>query len=141
MKESFWAAYIVSFGIIAIVFIFLFQSLTNSDEHNMAILKETTEASMFDAFDYATYRASGEIRIDREKFVEVFLRRFSENASLSRNYHVEIYDVNEKPPKVSIKVSSRQVGQLFTIGGGKTAGGTVTFTISNRIDAILEVPY
>lgn len=139
MKESFWAAYIISFGIIAIVFIFLFQSLTNSDEHNMAILKETTEAAMYDAFDYATYRKSGEIRIDREKFVEVFIRRFSENASLSRNYDVKFYDVNEKPPKVSIKVSSKQVGQLF--GGGSADNETITFTISNRIDAILEVPY
>lgn len=138
MKESFWAAYIVALGIIAIVFIFLFQSLTNSDEHNMAILKETTEAAMYDAFDYASYRKTGEIRIDREKFVEVFIRRFSENASLSRSYEVKFYDVNELPPKVSIKVTSRQVGQLFT--GGGSNGGSVMFAISNRIDAILEVP-
>lgn len=94
---------------------------------------------MYDAFDYASYRKTGEIRIDREKFVEVFIRRFSENASLSRSYEVKFYDVNELPPKVSIKVTSRQVGQLFS-GGGNTEGGTVTFAISNRIDAILEVP-
>lgn len=138
MKESFWTAYIVVLGVIAIAFIFLFQSLTNSDEHNMAILKETTEAAMYDAFDYASYRSTGQIRIDREKFVEVFIRRFSENASLSRSYKVQFYDVNELPPKVSIKVVSNQVGQLFTNGGAKS--GTITFSISNRIDAILEVP-
>lgn len=139
MKESFWAAYIISFGVVAIVFIFLFQSLTNNDEHNMAILKETTEAAMYDAFDYASYRKTGKIRIDREKFVEVFLRRFAENASLARNYKIQFYDVNELPPKVSIKVDSYQVGQLFS--GGGEGGNSITFTISNRIDAILEVPY
>ena len=76
MKESFWAVYIVALGLVAILFIYLFQSLTNNDEHNMVLLKETTEAAMYDAFDYATYRKTGEISIDREKFVEVFLRRF-----------------------------------------------------------------
>lgn len=139
MKESFWAAYIVVLGIVVIVFIFLFQNLTNNDEHNMAILKETTEAAMYDAFDYANYRKSGIIRIDREKFVENFLRRFSENASLSYSYKVQFYDVNEEPPKVSIKVTSRQKGNLFTTGG--PGGESIEFIITNRIDAILETPY
>ena len=127
MKESFWAAYIVVLGIVAIIFIFLFQSLTNTDEHNMSILKETTEAAMYDA-------------IDREKFVENFLRRFSENASLSRTYKIQIYDVNEIPPKVSIKVVSNETAKLFS-GGGISKEEPITFTISNRIDAILETPY
>ena len=140
MKESFWAAYIVTLGVVAIVFIFLFQSLTNSDEHNMALLKETTEAAMYDAFDYAWYRKTGTIRIDREKFVENFLRRFSENASLTKSYNIEFYDVNELPPKVSIKVVSSETANLFS-GGGSSSEETIEFVISNRIDAILETPY
>lgn len=140
MKESFWAAYIVTLGIVAIVFIFLFQSLTNSDEHNMALLKETTEAAMYDAFDYAEYRRSGQIRIDKEKFVENFLRRFSENVSLAKTYKIQFYDVNELPPKVSIKVVSSETANLFS-GGGATDEETIEFVISNRIDAILETPY
>ncbi|HPF82939.1 MAG TPA: DUF5411 family protein [Bacilli bacterium] len=140
MKESFWAAYIVALGVVAIVFIFLFQNLTNSDEHNMSLLKETTEAAMYDALDYAGYRNDGVVRIDREKFVENFLRRFSENASLARTYKVEFYDVNEVPPKVSIKVYSYETGKLFS-GGGKTKEESIEFIVSNRIDAILETPY
>lgn len=140
MKESFWAAYIVVVGMIVIFFIFFFQSLTNTDEHNMAILKETTEAAMYDAFDYAGYRDTGTIRIDREKFVTNFLRRFSENASLSRTYKIEFYDVNELPPKVSIKVISYEMGTLFA-GGGTKDEQKIKFVISNRIDAILETPY
>ena len=137
MKESFWAAYVIVFGVIVITFMFAIQSITNTDEHNMAVLKETTEAAMYDAFDYYTYRNTGEIKINREKFVENFLRRFSESASLSRTYRIQIYDVNEYPPKVSIKVSTNQSVSLFT----NKETERVNFTISNILDAILETPY
>ena len=137
MKESFWAAYVIVFGVIVITFMFAIQSITNTDEHNMAVLKETTEAAMYDAFDYYTYRNTGKIKINREKFVENFLRRFSESASLSRTYRIQIYDVNEYPPKVSIKVSTNQSVSLFTNKNTER----VNFTISNRLDAILETPY
>ena len=138
MKESFWSVFIVTVGIVAISFIFLFQSLTNTDEHNMHLIKESTKGAMYDALDLATYRKTGEIRKDREKFVENFLRRFSENASLSRTYKIEIYDVNELPPKVSIKDKSAETVKVFsTVGEDQT----FEFTISDQLDAILETPY
>lgn len=140
MKESFWTAYVFIIGLVVITFIFLFQSLTNSDEHNMSLLKEVTEASMYDAIDLNHLSTNYEYKINREKFVENFLRRFSENASLSRTYKIQIYDVNEVPPKVSIKVTSQEVGKLFS-GGGKTNEEKITFNIVNKIDAILETPY
>lgn len=133
MKESFWGYLIVFLGVVAIFFIYFFQSFTNTDEHNYNLLRETTEAAMLDAFDLASYREDGTIRIDREKFVENFVRRFAENANLSRTYVIEIYDVNEEPPKVSLKVSSAESTNI--------TGQIMTFDISNRLDAILEVPY
>lgn len=136
MKESFWAVAVVMIGIISILFVNFFQNLTNTDEHNFNLLKETTEAAMYDAFDIASYRADGVIRIDREKFVENFLRRFASSANLARTYRIDIYDVNETPPKVSLKVSSSEGA---SITGG--TGGIVEFEISNKLDAILEVPY
>ena len=51
MKESFWGVFIISMGLIGIAFVFLFQNITNTDEHNMQLLKETTEAAMYDAID------------------------------------------------------------------------------------------
>lgn len=99
----------------------------------MHLLKETTEAAMYDAFDLAAYRSEGVIRIDREKFVENFVRRFADNASLARTYVIEIYDVNEQPPKVSLRVSSAEKGNI--------AGEIMEFDIQNQIDAILETPY
>ena len=133
MKESFWGIFVVFLGVVSIFFIVLFQNLTNTDEHNSQLLKEVTEASMWDAFDYASYRTTGEIRIDREKFVENFIRRYAESASRSRQYTIKFYDINEKPPKVSLSVQSGVVG----IGGNTE----MTFDLQNRIDAILEVPY
>ena len=106
MKESFWGYLIIFLGIVSIAFIFFFQRITNTDEHNYHLLKEVTEAAMFDALNVGEYRATGKIRIDREKFVENFVRRFSESANLARTYVINFYDINETPPKVSIQVSS-----------------------------------
>lgn len=132
MKESFWGLAIVGVGIFSIFFIYFFQSITNTDEHNYHLLKETTEAAMLDALDLAEYRKSGKIKIDTEKFVENFLRRFAQSATLSRTYKVEFYDINETPPKVSLKVSSTEATGI--------TGEIMNFNISNSIDAILETP-
>lgn len=132
MKESFWSVLIISLGITSIAFIYFFQSVTSQDEQNYALLKEVTEAAMYDAVDLGEYRATGNVRINREKFVENFLRRFAESVTLGNTYIVEIYDVNEIPPKVSLKVKSNLNSNVTT---------TVEFNIENRIDAILETPY
>ena len=135
MKESFWAVLIVGLGITSIFLVYFFQTVTNTSEHNYELLKETTEASMFDAFDFAAYQKDKSIRINEERFVESFIRRFAQDATLAHDYHIEIYDVNEEPPKVSIKVTSMNVG-FFSLGGEGTS-----FNITNTIDAILETKY
>lgn len=132
MKESYWGAMVVTFGVLAIFLIFFFQSVTNTSEHNYHLLKETTEAAMYDALDLAAYRKNGTIRIDREKFAENFLRRFAESALLSNTYKVEIFDINEEPPKVSIRVSSLE--------STNATGEILEFNIEEQLDAILETP-
>lgn len=136
MKESFWAVLIVGLGITSIFLVYFFQTVTNTSEHNYELLKETTEAAMFDAFDYAAYMKDGKtIRIDQERFVDSFFRRFAQDASLSHNYDISIYDVHEEPPKVSIQVKTLNVG-FFSLGGEAHS-----FSLTNRIDAILETKY
>ena len=131
MKESFWGYLVILMGVISIAFIFFFQRVTNTDEHNYHLLKEVTEAAMFDSVNIGEYRATGAIRIDREKFVENFIRRFAQSASLARTYEIKIYDVNETPPKVSIEVKSTEAGNV-------TGDEQINFDI---VDAILETPY
>ena len=78
------------------------------------------------------------VLINKEKFAENFVRRFADNASLSREYTVEIVDVSEIPPKVSVRVTSSTSGDVTsTLGRGQVQ----TFTLNNKVDAILENPY
>jgi len=130
MKDSIWAYFIIMFGIIAIVFIFFMQRTTTTDQHNYTLLRETTEAAMYDAIDDVALK-NNQIKINQQKFVESFLRRFAENASLSRKYKIDIYDINEEPPKVSLKVSSTETG----------SSEMVSFDLVNKVDAILETVY
>ena len=133
MKESFWGVFVIMLGVVSIAFIYFFQTYTNTDEQNYILLKEITEAAMYDAVDLASYRSTGTVRIDREKFVENFLRRFAESVTLGNTYVIEIYDVNELPPKVSLKVSTKLQSNVTS--------ELMEFDIVNRLDAILETPY
>lgn len=136
MKDSMWGAMVIMLGVLAISVIYFFQNVTNTDEQNYNLLKETTEAAMYDAVDLMDYRLNGNISIIEEKFIENFLRRFAENASLAHTYKIDIYDVNETPPKVSIKLSTADGTTTSNLGGTIT-----TFNIVNRVDAILESRY
>ena len=131
MHESFWGTFIISIGIIIIVLLFFIQRVTTTSEQNYNLIKETAEAAMWDAFDIDAYNNDGEtIRINREGFLEAFVRRFAQNASLANTYVIEVYDINEYPPKVSLQVKTKE--------GGMIANQEVEFDITNRIDAILE---
>lgn len=117
---------ITTFGIVNIV-----QNYQTGNELDYYLLKETTEAAMTDAVDVGYYRLSGLLRIDKEKFVESFVRRFSQNVSNSRTYDIGFYDINETPPKVSVLVKSETAA---TINGE-------SLNLSNKIDVILESNY
>jgi len=115
-----------TFGVVNIV-----QNYQTGNELDYYLLKETAEASMTDAVDVGYYRLSGLLRIDKEKFAESFIRRFAQNVSNDRNYRIRFYDINETPPKVSVKVDSTTAATF----------NSETLGISNKIDAILESKY
>ena len=133
MKESVWGYAIIVLGILAVGIIWFFANNTRTDQHNYNLLKETTEAALIDSLDLAAYRLDGTIRIEEEKFVENLIRRFAENADLSNTYVIEIFDVNEEPPKVSLRVSSKK--------DTTATGEIVEFDMVNHLDAILETKY
>lgn len=117
---------IITFGVVNIV-----QNYQTGNELDYYLLKETTEAAMTDAVDVGYYRLSGLLRIDKEKFVESFVRRFAENVSNNRTYDIGFYDINETPPKVSVLVKSETAA---TINGE-------SLNLSNKVDVILESKY
>ena len=117
---------IITFGVVNIV-----QNYQTGNELDYYLLRETTEAAMTDAVDVGYYRLSGLLRIDKEKFVESFVRRFSENVSNSRTYDIGFYDINETPPKVSVLVQSETAASV----NGES------LSLSNKVDVILESNY
>ncbi|MBE6161207.1 MAG: hypothetical protein E7158_03205 [Firmicutes bacterium] len=133
MKEVYWGYWLIVLGVFITVVMMLISNVTTSDTQDYYLIKEVTEASMFDAIDLATYRESGELKMNQEKFVESFLRRFSENVTLTKTYTIEFYDIIEVPPKVSVQVKSES--SSFVI-----AGDSESFDVVNKVDAILELP-
>ena len=132
MKESYWGYWLIVFGIFIIVVLLLIQGFTSSNTQDYYLIKSITESSMEDAVDYAYYMKYHELKINKEKFYEVFLRRFAEETSVSAIYEITFEEVYEAPPKVSVQVSSKS--NTFNI-----IGNNDTFDIVNKIDGILEI--
>ena len=91
---------------------------------------------MEDAIDMTYLRTCGLYRIDKEKFVENFIYRFANSVDATRDYDIKFYDINEVPPKVSVKVDSLTVLSVKTGEDEKAAAD-----ITTSYDAILETTY
>ena len=131
MKHSYWGYWFVLLGIFIVVVMLLVNNLTSGTTHDYYMLKEITESSMVDAVDFAYYRNYGEIRINKEKFFECFLRRFAEVTDKNTTYTISFYGVYEAPPKASVEIKSKT--QTFNVMGDATS-----FDIVERIDGIIE---
>lgn len=132
MKESMWAWWFMALGLIMIAVVMLFTDMTTTSEQNYYMLKEISEASMMESVDYAYYRKYGDLRINSEKFMENFLRRYSEVVTINKTSKVSFYDIYEAPPKVTVEISTRSTQILIK-------QESTTFDITNRLDAILEM--
>ena len=129
MQTGFWGYFIIVVGIVGVTVIMLFQDVTDTNEQNYYLLKETTEAAMIDSVDIAYYQLNGKVSINKEKFVENFIRRLAESSSLNKEYDIKVYDIVEMPPKVSISLGAKS--NVFSFTGEQ-------FNIVNKLDAILE---
>ena len=132
MKEVYWGYWLIVLGVFITIVMMMISNVTTSNTQDYYLVKEVTEAAMLDAVDLAYYREYGELKINREKFVESFIRRFSENVSITNTYTVDFYDLYEAPPKVSVKVSS--TSNTFTINGDSQS-----FKLVDKVDGILEI--
>ena len=88
---------------------------------------------MHDAVDMAYYRQFGMLRMDKEKFMESFVKRFAVAVDGSRDYRIQVYDINETPPKVSIKITSASETKLI-----KAFEDGESIDITTNADMILE---
>lgn len=131
MSQSYWGYWLILLGIFVIVIMLLISNVTTTNTQDYYLVKEVTEASLVDAVDLGYYRQSNELRINKEVFVEHFLRRFAENVALS-DYQVDFFGLYEAPPKVSVRVTTKSA--TYNIAASDTS-----FDISNKIDAILDL--
>lgn len=131
MNKAFLTIGIILLGILALAGINLVGNYTMGNELDYYTLKETAQAAMTDAIDHNFFSAPHFVlRMDKEKFVESFILRFSNNVDNSRDYQIRMVDINEVPPKVSIEVKA---GNL-SWNPDSTTGNV---EIINRIDGIL----
>ena len=103
-------------------------SQQTGSELDYYLLKDTTEAAMNDAIDYDLYSNNGVVRMDKEKFLESFVRRFADSVDGTRDYNIDVYDLNETPPKVSVKISSKS----------SSASKNNSTDITTNVDMIIE---
>lgn len=103
-------------------------SQQTGSELDYYLLKDTTEAAMNDAIDYDFYSNNGVVRMDKEKFLESFVRRFADSVDGTRDYNIDVYDLNETPPKVSVKIFSKS----------SSASKNNSTDITTNVDMIIE---
>ena len=70
-KTAMWAVFIFILGIIGIVLINIFGNITTTNQQDYTLLKNTTEAAMNDAIDYASKRRGFYLCVDPTKNVPV----------------------------------------------------------------------
>ncbi len=135
MNKAMLTVGIIMFSLLALFAINVIQSYATGSELDYYLLKETTEASMVDALEENTFRTSGQMRMDKEKFVESFIKRFAQEVEKNRNYRIGFYDLNEMPPKVSVKIES---GTMYSFPGQNDnfADGT-KLDINTKITMVL----
>ena len=103
-------------------------SQQTGSELDYYLLKDTTEAAMNEDFNYEFNINNGVVRMDKEKFLESFVRRFADSVDGTRDYNIDVYDLNETPPKVSVKISSKS----------SSASKNNSTDITTNVDMIIE---
>lgn len=106
MNKGMLTVGIIILAISALLLINVISNYGTGGELDYYLVKETSEQAMQDAMDNTFFARHGLLRMDKELFVESFVRRFANNVDNTRDYTIGFYGMNEVPPKVSIKVDS-----------------------------------
>lgn len=135
MKETFWTYLLIVLGLFVIVIMIIVQDMTATSEEDYYLTKEVMQAAMIDSIDYGVYRKYGDIRIVEQKFVENFIRRFSDSVNSTKTYTIEFYEIYEEPPKATVRIKTG------TSEYQVTSDSTVDFDIVTILSGILETKY
>ncbi|MCM1053156.1 MAG: DUF5411 family protein [Ruminococcus sp.] len=129
MQSSYWGYWLVVMGVAIVGLMVSVQGITTNSTQDNLSLREITEASMLEAVDYGYYRDYNEIKINKEKYMEVFIRMLAETMGATDTYEVNFYGIYEAPPKVSVELKSNS-GTSFVSTG---------YDLVSRLDAIIQI--
>ncbi|MBR2828495.1 MAG: hypothetical protein IKE70_04620 [Bacilli bacterium] len=143
MNKAMLTVGIIMLSLIALLMINVLTNYSTGGELDYYLVKETADAAALDAIDNSYYKDCGLIRMDKEKFVESFIYRFVNSVDGTRDYDVKFYDINEVPPRVSIKVDSLTVLAVNSKGKGEgdAYSDNKAADISTSYDLIVETKY
>lgn len=130
MQSSYWGYWLVVMGVAIVGLMISVQGITTNTTQDSYAIREIAEASILDSVDYAYYRDYNEIKIDKEKFMEVFIRRVAETMGTNDTYEVNFYAIYEAPPKVSVEIKSNSGANFVSANGYDTI---------SRVDAIIQI--
>ncbi len=133
MNKSILGVGIIMLGSLALIIIFVISNYSTGGEVDYYLVKETSEAAMTDALDGQFMAINGVPRMDKEIFMESFIRRFANNVTDTREYKIGFYGLNEVPPVVSVKVDSLTLVS-FKEGNQKQAA-TISTTITQLVES------
>ena len=130
MQSSYWGYWLVVMGVAIVGLMISVQGITTNTTQDRYAIREITDAAMLEAVDYGYYRDYNEIKINKEKFMEVFLRMTAEVMGVNDTYEVNFYAIYEAPPKVSVEINSN-CGKNFISAGD--------YDTTTRIDDIIKI--
>ena len=107
MKESYWGYVLIFIGVLAFVVMMIVRDYQTTNDNDYYTVKEVLQDAMIDSVDYAYWREYGQLKIIKEKFAENFLRRFAHVMSSNKTYKIQLYGINEVPPKASVKIITK----------------------------------
>ena len=141
MNKGMLTVGIILLSVIALLLINVLTNFSTGSELDYYLVKETTDAAIEDSIDLNYLRNCGTYRMDKEKFVENFIFRFAKNVDGTRDYRLRFYDLNEVPPKVSVKIDSLTVLSVNSKGKNGAEKSKETADITTNYDAIVETTY
>lgn len=149
MKESMWGYWIIVLGISILSVMMLLQNYSVTDEQSFFLAKENLSSAMKEALDFGYFSVSNDpikdenylskdnynrFKINREKLIENFIRRFADTVDINKTYTINFYNISELPPAASVEVLSKTNNTNF----GKQAGANVEeVPTSSRFTGIL----
>ena len=122
MQSPYWGYWLVAMGVAIVGLMIQVQGITTNTTQDSYAIREITDAAMLEAVDYGYYRDYNEIKINKEKFMEVFLRMTAEVMGVNDTY--------EAPPKVSVEIKSNSGTNFISAGD---------YDSTTRIDAIIQI--